>query len=95
MYQLVVGQYRQQAEEFRQMLGELLLEPIEMRKIEFEGVPESIYNISDCVIQNSVTHNKQYRLLDSLSAEDFNNIRAISPREEDRDTTPYRHISQA
>ena len=41
-----------------------------MRKIEFEGVPESIYNISDFVIQNSIQNqnSQQYRLVDSLSA---------------------------
>jgi len=59
-------------------------------------VPESIYNISDCVIQNSINNpqSQQYKLADSLSAEDFNYIQAVSPREEDRDTTPYRQISQ-
>lgn len=52
-----------------------------MRKIEFEGVPESIYNISDVVIQNSIKNqdNKQYRLADSLSGSDFNHIRMVSP----------------
>ena len=83
MYQLVLRQYQQQEDEFKRMLGELLVMPIEMRRIEFEGVPESIYNLSDCVIQNSINNqqSQQYRLADSLSAEDFNHIQAVSPRE--------------
>ena len=104
MYQLVLGQYREQEGMFRNMLEGLLMESIEMRRIEFEGVPESIYHLSDFVIQNSINNSKNmhYRLMDSLNAEDFNNIRAVSPREEIvspregvRDTTPYRHISHA
>lgn len=52
-----------------------------MRKIEFEGVPESIYSISDVVIQNSIKNqdNRQYRLADSLNGDDFNHISVVSP----------------
>ena len=63
-------------------------------------MPESIYNLSDFVIQNSINnHNsQQYRLIDSVGgASDFNNLQAVSPREESqsRDTTPYRQINEA
>jgi len=54
-----------------------------MKKIDFEGVPDSLYHISDLVIQNSINNNQQsqeYRLVDSLNAEELNNIQAVSPR---------------
>lgn len=35
MYELVVGQYRKQQEMFHYTLNELLVSPIEMRRIEF------------------------------------------------------------
>lgn len=54
MYKLVFSQYLTQQQNFQESINGLLLQPIEMRKIEFEGVPESIYNISDVVIQSSV-----------------------------------------
>lgn len=81
MYKLVFSQYVAQRQDFEGSLNGLLLEPIEMRKIEFEGVPESIYNISDVVIQNSIKNqdNQQYRLADSLNGEDFSHIRMVSP----------------
>jgi predicted dienelactone hydrolase len=68
-----------------------------MKKIDFEGVPDSLYHISDLVIQNSINNNQQsqeYRLVDSLNAEELNNIQAVSPREEVRDTTPYRQLTE-
>ncbi len=81
MYQLVLSQHQQQQQQFREVVSGLLLTPIEMRKIEFEGVPDSIYHLSDLVIENSVNSQQpQYRLMDSLNAEDLGNIRAISPR---------------
>lgn len=48
-------------------------------------MPESIYNISDIVIQNSVKNhdNIQYRLADSLNAEDFSQITVVSPEKFD------------
>lgn len=81
MYKLVFSQYVTQRQDFESSLNGLLLEPIEMRKIEFEGVPESIYNISDVVIQNSIKNqeNHQYRLADSLNGDDFNHISVVSP----------------
>lgn len=80
MYQLVLSQYLDQQRHFQNNLKGLLLAPIEMRKIEFEGVPESIYNLSDIVIRNSFnTDSQQYRLVDSLNAEDLSNIRANTP----------------
>jgi len=79
MYKLVLEQYLAQKDHFNNNINGLLLTPIEMRKIEFEGVPESIYNLSDIVIQNSINNqdNQQYRLADSLTG-DLNNIRAVS-----------------
>ena len=68
-----------------------------MKKIDFEGVPDSLYHLSDLVIQNSINNNQQsqeYRLVDSLNAEELNNIQAVSPREEVRDTTPYRQLTE-
>ena len=68
-----------------------------MKKIDFEGVPDSLYHISDLVIQNSINNNQQsqeYRLVDSLNGEELNNIQAVSPREEVRDTTPYRQLTE-
>jgi len=68
-----------------------------MKKIDFEGVPDSLYHISDLVIQNSINNTQQsqeYRLVDSLNAEELNNIQAVSPREEVRDTTPYRQLTE-
>lgn len=81
MYKLVFSQYVAQQQEFQGCLNGLLLEPIQLRRIEFQGVPDSIYNISDVVIQNSFNNqeNLQYRLADSLTAEDFNHIRVVSP----------------
>lgn len=81
MYKLVFSQYVAQRQEFEGCLSGLLLEPIEMRRIEFEGVPESIHSISDVVIQNSIKNqdNRQYRLADSLNGEDFNCIKVVSP----------------
>jgi hypothetical protein len=95
MYQLVLSQHETQREEFNRVLSGLLVTPIEMRRIEFEGVPDSIYNLSDLVIQNSMNSQQshQYRLVDSLGAGDLSNICAVSPREEIRDSTPYRQIS--
>ena len=54
-----------------------------MRKIEFEGVPESIYNLSEMVIQNSMNsqHPQQYCLAESLQSEDLGAIDAVSPRD--------------
>lgn len=81
MYKLVFSQYVAQRQDFEGSLNGLLLEPIEMRRIEFQGVPESIYNISDVVIQNSIKNqdNRQYRLADSLTPDDFSHIRVVSP----------------
>jgi len=50
MYRLVLSQYTEQQEYFYQNINGLLLMPIELKKIEFEGVPESIYKLSDIVI---------------------------------------------
>lgn len=60
-------------------------------------MPESIYNMSDLLIQNSLQNkeSQQYRLVDSLSPEDLNNIQAITSRDEERDNTPIRQISEA
>lgn len=97
MYQMVIEQYRGQQEQFHRVISGLLVAPIEMRKIDFEGVPESIYNMSDLLIQNSLQNkeSQQYRLADSLSPEDLNNIQAITARDEERDSTPIRQISEA
>lgn len=53
--------------------------------------------MSDLLIQNSLLNkeSQQYRLADSLSPEDLNNIHAITPRDEERDSTPIRQISEA
>jgi hypothetical protein len=83
MYRLVFEQYAQQQREFSETINGLLLTPIEMRRIEFEGVPESIHTISEAVIQNSLQNDaqQQYRLVDSLSSEDLAAIDAVSPRD--------------
>lgn len=39
MYQMVIGQYKNQQEQFHRIISGLLVAPIEMRKIDFEGVP--------------------------------------------------------
>ncbi len=59
-------------------------------------MPESIYNISDVVIQNSVKNNEnqQYRLVDSLNSEEFGNIRAISPEKYQNESRMQNHFKQ-
>lgn len=93
MYQMVIQQYKEQEYQTQELLTELLVAPIPMKKIEFQGIPDSIMHISDLLIQNSLQQEQNYRLMDSLTPEDLSHIQAVSPRDSDRDNTPYRNIS--